>query len=49
MSGFYFLNRCYRFHCNHFSRVKCIVIDRCFVFDFKQSNLAYIFKNMFCL
>ena len=34
---------------NHFPRAKYIVRGSCFVFGFKQSNLDYLFKNIFCL
>ena len=30
------------FHWNRLSSVKCIVIGRCFIFGFKQSNLCYL-------
>jgi len=35
------------FHCNHFPRAKYIVIGRCFVFGFKQSNLGYLLRIRF--
>jgi len=29
------------FHCNHFHRVKYVVIGRCFVFGFEMENQGF--------